>query len=105
MSSELLGIGATLVLTLVLAVPLGRYLATVYRGDRSWSDFLTPLETGLYRVAGIDPTREMSWQQHLQALLTINLLWFGLGHARALHPGQPAAQPRRQPVHVARPGV
>ncbi|MBT9395501.1 potassium-transporting ATPase subunit KdpA [Hymenobacter sp. NST-14] len=77
MSSELLGIGATLVLTLALAVPLGRYLATVYRGDRSWSDFLTPLENGLYRVAGLNPTREMCWQQHLQALLTINLLWFG----------------------------
>ena len=77
MSSELLGISVTLVLTLALAVPLGRYLATVYRGDRSWSDFLTPLESGLYRVAGINPTREMSWQQHLQALLTINLLWFG----------------------------
>ena len=76
MTSELLGIIATVLLTLVLAVPLGRYLATVYRGDPSWSDFLAPLENGLYRVAGLNPTREMSWQQHLQALLTINLLWF-----------------------------
>ena len=77
MSSELLGIGATLLLTMLLAIPLGRYLASVYRQDAHWSDFLAPLERGLYRVAGVNPTRDMSWQQHLRALLTINLLWFG----------------------------
>ena len=77
MSSELLGIGATLLLTVLLAIPLGRYLASVYRQDAHWSDFLAPLERGLYRVAGVNPTRDMSWPQHLRALLTINLLWFG----------------------------
>ncbi|NVO86438.1 potassium-transporting ATPase subunit KdpA [Hymenobacter terrestris] len=76
MSTELLGIAAIFGATVLLAIPLGRYLATVYRGDRSWSDFLAPLENGLYRLSGINPAREMSWQQHLQTLLTINVLWF-----------------------------
>ena len=35
-----------------------------------------PLERGLFKVSGINPEREMTWQQHLLALLSINLLWF-----------------------------
>ncbi|MBW3128471.1 potassium-transporting ATPase subunit KdpA [Hymenobacter profundi] len=76
MTIELIGILLIMGATMLLAVPLGRYLATIYRGDTSWSDFLAPLERLLFRLAGIDPTREMRWQQHLLALLTINLLWF-----------------------------
>lgn len=74
--SELLGIAVIFGATVLLAIPLGRYLATVYRGDRSWSDFLAPLERLLFRAGGIDAGRGMSWQQHLGALLTINLVWF-----------------------------
>ena len=61
---------------MLLAVPLGRYLATIYRGDKSWTDFLAPFERLLFRVGGIDANRGMTWQQHLVALLTINLVWF-----------------------------
>ena len=77
MNKELLGILVIFGSTVLLAVPLGRYLATVYRGDKNWSDFLGPLERLLYRLGGVRPEREMTWQQHLVALLTINLVWFG----------------------------
>ncbi|MDO7844761.1 potassium-transporting ATPase subunit KdpA [Hymenobacter sp. M29] len=76
MNTELIGIAVIFLSTVLLALPLGRYLAVVYSGDRSWSDFLGPLERGLYRLGGIDARQEMTWQQHLRALLTINLLWF-----------------------------
>ena len=76
MTQELLAILVIFGATVLLAIPLGRYLATIYRGDRSWSDFMGPLERGLFRLSGINPEREMTWQQHLLALLTINLLWF-----------------------------
>ncbi|SDY62000.1 potassium-transporting ATPase subunit KdpA [Hymenobacter psychrophilus] len=76
MFSELLGIAVIFGATVLLAIPLGRYLATVYRGDQSWSDFLAPLERLLFRAGGIDASRGMRWQQHLVALLTINLVWF-----------------------------
>ena len=76
MNTDLLGIAAIFLATVALAIPLGHYLAAVYRSDRTWTDFLAPLERGLFRVAGINPAKEMSWQQHLLALLTINLLWF-----------------------------
>ena len=77
MNKELLGILLIFGSTVLLAVPLGRYLATVYRGDKSWSDFLAPFERLLFRIGGIDPARGMTWPQHLVALLTINLVWFG----------------------------
>ncbi len=77
MNKELLGILLIFGSTVLLAVPLGRYLATVYRGDKSWSDFLAPLERLLFRAGGIDANRGMTWRQHLVALLTINVVWFG----------------------------
>lgn len=77
MNKELLGIGVIFLATVLLAVPLGRYLATIYRGDKSWSDFLLPFERLLYRLGGVRPEREMTWQQHLLALLAINIVWFG----------------------------
>ncbi|GAB2793327.1 K+-transporting ATPase ATPase A chain [Hymenobacter luteus] len=76
MINELLGIGAIYFLTLVLAWPLGRYLARVFKGEKNLLDFLRPVENGIFRLSGIDARREMSWQQHLVALLTINLVWF-----------------------------
>ncbi|TGD83079.1 potassium-transporting ATPase subunit KdpA [Hymenobacter wooponensis] len=76
MNTELLGIATIFLATVALAIPLGHYLAAMYRGDRTPTDFLAPLERGLFRVAGINPAKEMSWQQHLLALLTINLVWF-----------------------------
>ena len=44
MNKELLGILLIFGSTVLLAVPLGRYLATIYRGDKSWTDFLVPFE-------------------------------------------------------------
>jgi K+-transporting ATPase ATPase A chain len=76
MNKELLGILAIFGSTVLLAVPLGRYLATIYRGEKSWTDFLAPFERLLYRLGGVRPERDMTWQQHMLALLAINLVWF-----------------------------
>ncbi len=76
MNSDVLGIVAIYFVTLGLAIPLGHYLARVFRGEKNALDFLAPVEGGIFRLAGIDARREMSWQQHLVALLTLNLGWF-----------------------------
>lgn len=76
MNSELLGIIGIYLLTLVLAIPLGRYLACVFKGEKNALDFLVPLENGMFRLSGIDAKRDMTWQQHMTTLLTINLVWF-----------------------------
>ena len=76
MNTELLGIIATYAITLLIAIPLGRYIAKVFGGQRTLLDFMAPLERGIFRFCGIDPKEEMNWKQHLKALLTINMLWF-----------------------------
>ncbi len=79
MNTELLGIIATYLLTLVIAIPLGKYLAKVFAGEKTWTDFLKPLEKGIYKLSGINPNEQMNWKQHMKALLTINSVWLIYG--------------------------
>ncbi len=77
MNTEILGIILMFVATVLLAIPLGKYIGKVYNGDRTWLDILfNPLDKLFFKAAGIKPEREMTWKQHLIALLTINLVWF-----------------------------
>jgi len=75
MNTELLGVIFIYLATIILAIPLGKYIAKVFKGEKTWLDFFAPLERFIFRFSGIDPKREMNWKQHLKALLTINCLW------------------------------
>ncbi len=76
MSTELSGILAAFFITLAMAWPLGRYIARIYSGERTWTDpVLGPLERFFFRISRIDATSEMTWQEHMKAMLTINLVW------------------------------
>ena len=84
MNTEILGVVAQVALMVILAYPLGRYIAKVYKGEKTWSDFMAPIERVIYKVCGIDPKEEMNWKQFLKALLILNAFWFvcGTGIAR-----------------------
>jgi len=75
MNTELTGVIFTYFLTLIIAIPLGRYMARVFGGEKTWLDFMAPVERAIFRFSGIDPNRQMNWKQHLYALLTINSVW------------------------------
>ena len=76
MNTEMIGVVVTFLVTVILAYPLGRYIARVYKHERTWLDFLSPVERLIYRICGIDPAHKMNWKEFLKAMLTINLLWF-----------------------------
>lgn len=76
MNSEVLGIIVQFVATVLLAWPLGIYIARVYAGQKTPLDFMASLELLFFRISGINPNREMTWQENLTALLSINFLWF-----------------------------
>ncbi|MBK9533017.1 MAG: potassium-transporting ATPase subunit KdpA [Chitinophagaceae bacterium] len=77
MNTEILGVLLMYLLTVALAIPLGRYIGKVFEGDRTWLDRLfNPVDKTFFKLGGIDPQKEMNWKQHLRALLTINLVWF-----------------------------
>lgn len=76
MNKELLGIILTYGLTILIAIPLGISIASWLGGKKSVWNVMAPAERAIFRLCGIDPAEEMTWKQHLKALLSINLLWF-----------------------------
>ena len=63
---------------LVLAAkPLGLFMTAVYEGRRTW---LTPvlggLERGIYRIAGVDASRESDWKRYALGVLVFNFIGF-----------------------------
>jgi len=75
MSGEIFGIIVIFLGTVILAYPLGKYIARVFEGEKIFTDFMDPLERFIFRISGIDPKQSMNWKQFLKAMLTINLLW------------------------------
>ena len=59
----------------LLAAPLGAYVARALAGDARWGRRLVgPLERRIYRLAGVDPAAEMGWRGYALALLAFNAL-------------------------------
>ena len=79
MNTELLGIIVSFAITMLIAIPLGKYLAKMYAGEKIWTDFLKPLENGIFKLSGINPNEPMNWKQFLKAMVTINILWLVYG--------------------------
>jgi K+-transporting ATPase ATPase A chain len=75
MNTELTGIIVTFIITLAIAIMLGKYMAKMYAGEKVWTDFLKPLEKWMFKLGGINPKEHMNWKQFLKAMLTINILW------------------------------
>ena len=75
MNSEILGTILIFLITLLLAYPLGKYIAKVFNGERTFTNFMNPVERFFFRVCGINPKESMNWKQFLKAMLTINMLW------------------------------
>ncbi len=64
-----------LVVLLVLARPLGAYMARVYEGRRlALGRVLGWLERMIYRAGGIRPSEEMGWKGYALAMLVFNFL-------------------------------
>ena len=96
MNTEILGVIAQIVLMVVLAYPIGKYISKVFKGEKVWSDFMTPIEKIMYKLGGVDPTEEMSWKQFLKALLILNIISFS---------GSTAPKSRRQFRTVCSSGI
>ena len=73
-TSGWLQLGLYVVVLLLLAKPLGAYMAAVYEGRAGWAQRIGgPLERLIYRGAGVDPTRDMGWIEYALAMLWFNL--------------------------------
>jgi potassium-transporting ATPase potassium-binding subunit len=68
-------LSAYTVLLLVLAWPLGAFIADVLEGRRTFlTPVLGPVERACYRIAGVRADEEMGWRRYAMATLAFNLV-------------------------------
>ncbi|WP_299291560.1 potassium-transporting ATPase subunit KdpA [uncultured Mucilaginibacter sp.] len=101
MNTEFLGIIASFAITLLIAVPLGKYLAKMFAGEKVWTDFLKPFERFLFKLSGINPNEPMNWKQFLKAMMTINILWLVYGFFVLLYQDKLPLNPDKNPGMTA----
>jgi K+-transporting ATPase ATPase A chain len=64
-----------LVVLLLLAWPLGKWIAAVADGCLPrWLGPIVRLENAIYRIAGVDPAESTSWQRYAVATVAFNVL-------------------------------
>src|SRR5271163_206955 len=67
-------IGVFLLVIFAVAKPLGVYMARVFSNEKTFLDLiLRPIERLLYRVTGVDETREMSWKEYAISMLLFSV--------------------------------
>jgi K+-transporting ATPase ATPase A chain len=67
---------------LALTKPVGLWLFALYEGRRTpIHAVLSPVETGFYKLAGIDPTVEQGWRRYALHMLLFNAVLMALTYA------------------------
>jgi K+-transporting ATPase ATPase A chain len=65
-----LQIGIYLLVLLAITKPMGVFMARVFAGEKTFLDpVLRPVERLLYRLCGVDDSREMEWKEYTIAML------------------------------------
>jgi K+-transporting ATPase ATPase A chain len=88
-----------LLVVVLLARPIGGYLARVFGGERTCLDpAMGPVERAIYRVAGVDPSAEMDWKRYAACFVAFGfggtLLLYGLLRVQPfLHDFDPSYRP------------
>src|SRR6202161_3286880 len=60
-----------------LTVPVGRFMARVFKGEKTFlHPILSPVEKLIYRVTGVDPNEEMTWLHYFWAVLMFATVGF-----------------------------
>jgi K+-transporting ATPase ATPase A chain len=83
-----------IVVLLLLAKPLGSFMAKVYQGEHTFLDrVLGPVERFIYRLSGVKPEEEMNWKTYAIAAMIFNffglLAVYGLQRFQAVLPLNP----------------
>jgi K+-transporting ATPase ATPase A chain len=70
-------IALVLALAVGCAIPLSKFIAEVYAGERNFlSPVIGPVERAFYRLAGVDPAREQDWFAYTIAMLAFSIAGF-----------------------------
>ena len=94
------GMQIFLYVALIFAItkPLGFYMFRVFEGSRQpLPRFFGPIESGIYRLCGVDPEEQYDWQQYSTALLVFSaitlLVTYGIERLQHILPLNPQQLP------------
>ncbi|HVP23513.1 MAG TPA: potassium-transporting ATPase subunit KdpA [Conexivisphaerales archaeon] len=85
-------IGATLAIARLLAPHI---TGTYTRSPSRWDRLLTPIETSVYRLLGVDPDRGMGWKEYFLAGLFLNLVQMALAFLILVFQGSLPLNPQK----------
>ena len=75
MATEILAVVGTILIAVVTSVPIGRYMARVFSGERTFLDpVLLPIERLVLRATGIDPEEGQDWKGYARSLVISNVV-------------------------------
>jgi potassium-transporting ATPase potassium-binding subunit len=102
MNTEIIGVIVMFAAMVLLAIPLGKYMGKVFEGEHTWLDpVLNPLDKLFYKLAGVNPDKQMTWKEQLVAMLLINLVWFILAMLILMNQGWLPLNPDGNPSMTA----
>ena len=76
MNSEIFGVVLIILFIFILSYPLGKYMSKVFKDEKTWMDFLSPLEDFIFRISSINPKESMDWKGNMRAMLRLNFIFF-----------------------------
>ena len=75
MGTDLVAVIVIIALTITTSLPLGRYMARVFQGERTRLDpVFVPVERLVLKVSGVDPAVGQDWKQYAGSLLLSNVV-------------------------------
>lgn len=106
MMTDVLMFALYLIVLLLLAWPLGKYMAKVFSMEKTMFDpVFQPVERFIFRLTGVNHEQEMNWRQYTAALVLFNImgvvLVFLLEIAQGIMFWNPANMTGVSPWHLA----
>jgi len=72
---EILAVGLTIALTIATSIPIGRYMARVFSGAKTWLDpIFVPVERLVLRLSTVNADEEQDWKAYAKSLLVSNVV-------------------------------
>ena len=68
----ILQIATVLLILALLYRPLGDWIARVFTSEKDWR-----VERGMYRLVGVDPQSQQTWQAYTRGVLAFSLIYNG----------------------------
>jgi K+-transporting ATPase ATPase A chain len=82
MNIEYTAVVFTIFLTILTSIPLGRYMARVFQGERTWLDpVFLPIEKLILKATGVDTAEGQDWKQYARSLTISNVFMWLAGFA------------------------